>query len=121
MMKQWFLLGGALMTSAVPLNEAFAQAVPNPGERVESLVTFGAQSDEVMKQKPIVLSLSKHLYHFDKLNMTGFYDDGNFTAVTYFLTLLLIGLSLAAGVAAGAPWSSASALSGRFSSRAVAP
>ena len=35
----------ALLT--LPLNPANAQAVPNAGERVESLVTFGAQSDKM--------------------------------------------------------------------------
>ena len=31
---------------AAPAGSAWAQAVPNPGERVESLITFGAQSDK---------------------------------------------------------------------------
>ena len=46
MVKHWFLYAGALVALATPLAGAFAQAVPNPGERVESLVTFGAQSDK---------------------------------------------------------------------------
>lgn len=46
MVKHWFLYAGALVASTIPLSGAFAQAVPNPGERIESLVTFGAQSDK---------------------------------------------------------------------------
>ena len=47
MVKQRFWNHSALtVLLAAPLSAAWAQAVPNPGERVESLITFGAQSDK---------------------------------------------------------------------------
>ncbi len=49
MVKQRFLYQSALLVllaTAFSTSTAWAQAVPNPGERVESLVTFGAQSDK---------------------------------------------------------------------------
>ena len=39
----WCGSAALLLLAAAP---ARAQAVPNPGERVESLITFGAQSDK---------------------------------------------------------------------------
>ena len=45
--KQRFWNHSALaVLLAAPLSGAWAQAVPNPVERVESLVTFGAQSEK---------------------------------------------------------------------------
>lgn len=47
MVKQWLWCGGAWAALlAAPAGAARAQAVPNPSERVESLVTFGAQSSK---------------------------------------------------------------------------
>ncbi|GAA3972268.1 hypothetical protein [Hymenobacter antarcticus] len=47
MVKQRFRNHSALaVLLAAPLSGAWAQAVPNPGEQVESLVTFGVQSDK---------------------------------------------------------------------------
>ena len=47
MINQWYRNWGALACLlAAPVSRAWAQAVPNPGERVESLITFGAQSDK---------------------------------------------------------------------------
>ncbi|GAA4042773.1 hypothetical protein GCM10022409_30890 [Hymenobacter glaciei] len=39
----WYASAALALLMTVP---AHGQAVPNPGERVESLVTFGAQSDK---------------------------------------------------------------------------
>jgi hypothetical protein len=48
MVKQCFWYCSALVALAFALTpQAQAQAVPNAGERVESLVTFGAQSDKM--------------------------------------------------------------------------
>ena len=48
MVKQCFWYSSALVGLwALPLNTVQAQAVPNAGERVESLVTFGGQSDKM--------------------------------------------------------------------------
>ena len=47
MIKQWS--GGAwsiLLLLFSGFNSAWAQAVPNPGERIQSLITFGNQSDK---------------------------------------------------------------------------